>query len=57
LAKVAKGPIFETKDSAFATTQAFKPGLRSAIPITTIATSKLSSRLVTPVPIALIILA
>jgi hypothetical protein len=50
LAEVAKGP-------AFATTQALKPGSRSAIPIPAAVTPKLSSRLATPVPIALVILA
>jgi hypothetical protein len=57
LAEVAKGPVFETKNPAFATTQALKPRLRSAIPIPTAATPKLNSRLATSVPIALITLA
>jgi hypothetical protein len=54
LAKVAKGPVFGTEGPAFATTQALKPGSRSATPIPTAATPRLSSRLVTPVPTALV---
>jgi hypothetical protein len=57
LAKVAKGLIFGTEGSAFATTQAFKPGLQSAIPIPTAATFRLSSRLATSVLTTLVTLA
>jgi hypothetical protein len=57
LAEVAKGPVFGTKDPAFATTQAFKPGSRFAIPISVAATPKLSSKLATSVPTALVTLA
>jgi hypothetical protein len=57
LAEVAKGPVFGTGGSAFATIQALKPGLRSAIPIPAAATPRLSSRLASPVPTALVTLA
>jgi hypothetical protein len=57
LAEVAKGPIFGTEGPAFATTQALKPESRSATPISAAATPRLSSRLATSVPIALVTLA
>jgi hypothetical protein len=57
LAEVAKGPVFGTGGPAFVTIQALKPGSRSATPIPAAATPRLSSKLATPVPIALVILA
>jgi hypothetical protein len=54
LAEIAKGPVFGTEGPAFATTQALKPGSRSATQIPAAATPKLSSRLASPVPTALI---
>jgi hypothetical protein len=55
LAEVAKGSVFGTEGPAFATIQAFKPESRFATPIPAAATPRLSSKLATSVPIALVI--